>query len=82
MERYSMLLVRKINIVNNEYISTVNYYQITKWCIFKQIQNNNKRSLKICIKTQKTLNKTKTNTERKMELEESESLTLDYTTKL
>ena len=61
-------------------IMTKNYnpYQITNGIFYGARTNH----LKICMETQKTPNSQSSLEGKKMELEESDSLTSDYTTKL
>ena len=55
-----------------------NHYQITTVIFYR----TRTKSLKICMKKQKTPNSQRNLVGKKMELEESDSLTSDYTTKL
>ena len=55
-----------------------NPYQITNSIFYR----TRTKKVLICMKTQKTLNSQSNLEERKMEWEESDSLTSDYTTKL
>ena len=83
MERYSMFLGRKNQYCENDYTTKSNLqtqcnpYQITSG-IFHRTRRKN---FTIHMETQKTLN-SKSNRERRMELEESTFLTSNYTTKL
>jgi len=82
MERYTIFLDQKNQYCENNYIIQSNLqiaiYQVTN-SIFHRIRTKN---FTICMETQKTPNSQKQSWERKMELEESGSLTSDYTTKL
>ena len=84
MERYTMFLDWKNQYCENDYTTQsdlqiqCNPYQITNG-IFYGTRTN---ILKICMETQKTLNSKSGLEGKKNELEESDSLTSDYTTKL
>ena len=84
MERYTMLLDWKNQYCHDDYITPgdrkiqCNPYQITKDIIHR----TRTEYLKSCMKTQKTLNNRSNSEKRKMEMEESSSLTSDNTTKL
>ena len=82
MERYTMFLDWKNQYCENDYTtqsnlqSQSNRYQTTNGIFYRTRTNN----LKICMETQKTLNSQSNPEGKKMELEESDSLTSDYTT--
>ena len=84
MESYTMSLDWKNQYCENDYTTQSNLqiqcnpYQITNG-IFYETRTKN---LKICMETQKTLNSQSNIEGKKTELEESDSLTSDYTTKL
>ena len=84
MKSYTMFLDGKNQYYENDYTTQSNVqiqcnpYQITNG-IFYRIRTKN---LKICMETQKTLNSQGSLEGKKTELEESDSLTSDYTTKL
>ena len=82
MERYTIFLDQKNQYCENNYIIQSNLqiaiYQVTN-SIFHRIRTKN---FTICMETQRTPNSQKQSWERKMELEESGSLTSDYTTML
>ena len=83
MKRYTMFLVWKNQHCENDYTTQSNLqiqcnpYQTTNG-IFHGTRTKN---FTICIETQKTLN-SQSNHEKEKQLEESGSLTSDYTTKL
>ena len=83
MARYSMFLGRKNQYCENDYTTKCNVhtqsdpYQITNG-IFHRTRIEN---LTVCMETQKTPNR-QSNLEKEKQLEESGSLTSDYTTKL
>ena len=83
MERYTMFLDWKNQHCENDYTTQSNLqiqcnpYQTTNG-IFHRIRIKN---FTVCMETQKTLN-SQSNLEKETELEESGSLTSDYTTKL
>ena len=85
MERYPMFLDWKNQYCENDSTTQsdlqiqCNPYQITNGIFFKELEPKN---LKICMETQKTPNSQSNLEGKKMELEESDSLTSDYTTKL
>ena len=78
-----MFLYWKNQYCENDYTTQSNLqihfnpYQITNGIFYRTRTKN----LKICMETQNTLN-SQSSLEKKMELEESDSLTSDYTTKL
>ena len=84
MERYTMLMDLKNQYCQNDCSSKgslqiqCKLYHITQG-IF---HSTRKKSLKICMETQKTADKPLESWKRKMEPQESGSLTSDYTTKL
>ena len=84
MERYTIFLDQKNQYCENNYIIQSNLqiqsnlYQVIN-SIFHRIRTKN---FTICMETQKTPNSQKQLWERKMELEESGSLTSDCTKKL
>ena len=84
MERYTMLLDWKNQRCENDYITESNLqiqcnpYQTANG-IFHRTR---KKIFTICMETQKTLNRQSNLEKEKTELEESSSLTSDYTTKL
>ena len=75
--------IGRINTVKNDYTTQSNLqiqcnpYQITNSIFYR----TRTKSLKICMETQKTSNSQSTLEGKIMELEESDSLTSDYTTK-
>ena len=83
MERYTMFLDWKNQYFENDCSAQSslqiqrNPYQITNGIFY----GTRTKTLKICMETQKTPN-SQSSLERKKELEESDSLTSDYTTKL
>ena len=84
MERYTMFLDWKNQYCENDYTTQSNVqiqrnpYQITNGIFYRTRTKN----LKIYMETQKTLNSQRSLEGKKPELEESDSLTSDYTTKL
>ena len=84
MERYTMFLHWKNQYCENDYTTQSNLqiqcnpYQITNGIFYRTRTKN----LKIFIETQKTLNSESSPEGKKTELEESDSLTSDYITKL
>ena len=84
MERYTMFLDWKNQYCENDYITQSNLqiqcnpYQITSGIFYRTRTNH----LKICMETQKTSNSQSSLERKKTELEESDSLTSGYTTKL
>ena len=84
MERYIMFLDWKNQHCANDYTTQSNLqiqcnpYQITNDIFY----GTRTKILKICMETQKTPNSQSSFEGKKMELEESDSLTSDYTTKL
>ena len=84
MERYTMFLDWKNQYCENDYTTQINLqihcnpYQITNGIFFWSRTKN----LKICMETQKTPNSQSSLEGKNMELEESDSLTSDSTTKL
>ena len=82
MERYTMFLDWKNQYCENDYTTQSNL-QIQCNQITNGIFNGTRtKNLKICMETQKTLNSQSSLEGEKTELEESDSLTSDYTTKL
>ena len=84
MERYTMFLVWKNQYCENDSTTQsdlqiqCNPYQITNGIFY----GTRTKSLKICMETPKTPNSQSSLEGKKTELEESDSLTSDYTTKL
>ena len=84
MERYTMFLDWKNQHCENDYTTQSNPqiqsnpYQITNGIFY----GTRTKNLKICMETQKTPNSQSSLEGKKTELEESDSLTSDYTTKL
>ena len=84
MERYTMFLDGKNQYGENDYTTQsnlqiqCNLYQITNGIFYGTRTNH----LKMCMETQKTPNSQSSLEGKKTELEESDSLTSDYTTKL
>ena len=84
MERYTMFLDWKNQYCENYYATQSNLpiqcnpYQITNGIFYR----TRTIKLKICMETQKTPNSQSSLQGKKMELQESDSLTSDYTTKL
>ena len=84
MQIYTMFLDWKNQYCENDYATQSNLqiqcnpYQITNGIFYKTRTKN----LKICIETQKTLNSQSSLEGKRAELEESDSLSSDYTTKL
>ena len=83
METYTMFLDGKNQYCENDYTTQSNLqiqcntYQITNGIFYR----TRTKSLTICMETQETLN-SQSNLEGKETVEESDSLTSDYTTKL
>ena len=83
MERYTMFLDWKNQYCENDYTAQsnlqfqCNLYQITNGVFYRTKIKN----LKICMETQKTQNSQSSIKGEKMEVEESDSLTSEYTTK-
>ena len=84
MERYTMFLDWKNQHCENDSTTQSNLeiqcnpYQITNGIFYRTRTNH----LKICMETQKTPNSQSSLEGKKTELEESDSMTSDYTTKL
>ena len=84
MERYTMFLDWKNQYCENDYTAQSNLqiqcnpYQITNGIFYRARTEN----LKICMETQKTPNSQSSLEGKNAELEESDSQTSDYTTKL
>ena len=83
-DRYTMFLDWKNQYCENDYTTQSNLQiqcnpcQITNGIFYRTRTKN----LKICMETQKTLNSQSSLEGKKKELEESDSLTSDYTIKL
>ena len=84
MEGYTMFLDWKNQYCENDYTTQSNLqiqcnpYQTTNGIFYRTRTKN----LKICTEIQKTLNSQSSLEGKKQELEDSDSLTSDYTTKL
>ena len=84
MERYTMFLDWKNQYCENDYTTQsnlqtpYNHYQITNGIFYR----TRKKIFLICMETQKTPNSQSSLEGKKTELEKSDSLTLDYITKL
>ena len=84
MERYTMLVDWKSQYYQNDYITQgdlqiqCNPYQITK----DMFHRKRTKYFKVCLEAQKTQSSQSHPKNKKMELEESDSLISDYTRKL